>query len=139
MGRKEKPKSLTTKKQIPYPPASEAKLQLVRPALSRQGSKLKKRKGVKKHEFKEPKEPLDFKVLEGRFAKMWNEDEVEVNRLREKVCLLNYKNQNASYNAIYKEGSNAFQEIKPSQKKPQELNSIKIAKPRKSVPESSNQ
>lgn len=48
---------------------------------------------------------------------MWNQDELEVNKLKEKVCMVNYKSQNASYNQIYKESSNAFQEIQPSFKK----------------------
>jgi hypothetical protein len=39
---------------------------------------------------------------------MWNQDEVEVNRIKEKICLLNYKHQNCSYDTIYRESSNVF-------------------------------
>lgn len=69
-------------------------------------SKLMKK--TKKHEFRQDKEPIDFSTLEKRFAKMWNQDEIEVNKIKEKICLLNYKNQNCSYGAIYRESSNVF-------------------------------
>jgi hypothetical protein len=50
---------------------------------------------------------------------MWREDEVQVHKTHEQMCLLNYKSHNSNFRGLHKENKTAHEEIKLMNRKPE--------------------